>query len=115
MSKDGYSYGGKTFRNADQFEAALSRAGSFNDKKAMIQSVLRDVAKANEWKKAGDLSKSTGREFYDLGQGSFGSFDELHGHVEIFQKEGKNLRHQGSINIDGVQNKERNKNYDIKL
>ena len=42
------------------------KAGSFNDKKAMIQSVLRDVASTNEWKKAGDISKTTGREFYDL-------------------------------------------------
>ena len=45
---------------------------------------------------------------YDIGDGRYASIDEL-------QKEGKNLKHQGSINIDGVKNKEANKNYDVKL
>jgi hypothetical protein len=115
MSKDGYNYGSKTFKNANQFEEAVSKAGTYNDKKAMIETVLRDVVKANDWKKAGDISKITGNEFYDLGSGRYGSIDKLHGHFEIFQKEGKNLKHQGSINIDGVKNKEANKKYDIKL
>ena len=61
------------------------------------------------------MSKKTGNEFYDLGDGTFGSIDKLHGHFEVFKKEGKTLSHQGSINIDGVMNKERNKAYDIKL
>jgi RHS repeat-associated protein len=112
---EGYKYGGKTFKNAEQFEKALVKAGTYEDKVGMVQGVLRDVAKSNNWKKAGDLSKKTGNEFYDLGDGTFGSIDKLHGHFEIFKKEGKTLSHQGSINIDGVKNKERNKAYDIKL
>ncbi|WP_315823137.1 RHS repeat-associated core domain-containing protein [Paraflavitalea speifideaquila] len=115
-SVSGYKFNGKVIRNADEFEKALFNVGSFNDKKAMIQSVLRDAAKTNGWKKASDLSKKTGREIYDMGDGAFASIDELHGHFEIFQKEGnKTLKHQGSINIDGVKNKEGNKNYDIKI
>ncbi|MFN9802605.1 MAG: RHS repeat domain-containing protein [Bacteroidota bacterium] len=112
---EGYKYAGKTFKNAEQFEKALVKAGTYEDRVGMVQSVLRDVAKTNNWKKAGDLSKKTGNEFYDLGDGTFGSIDKLHGHFEVFKKEGKTLSHQGSINIDGVMNKERNKAYDIKL
>lgn len=82
----------------------------------MIQSVLRDVAKTNGWKKATDLSKKTGREIYDMGDGAYASIDELHGHFEVFPKESnKTLKHQGSINIDGMQNKGANKEYDIKV
>lgn len=112
---EGYKYGGKVFKNAEQFEKGLVKAGTYEDKVGMVQSVLRDVAKTNNWKKAGDISKKTGNEFYDLGNGTFGSIDKLHGHFEIFKQEGKTLSHQGSINIDGVKNKERNKSYDIKL
>ena len=93
----------------------MVKAGSYEDKVAMVQTVLRDVAKTNNWKKAADISKQTGREFYDLGGGTFGSIDELHGNFEIFKKEGKNLKHQGSVNIDGIKNKDRNKAYDIKF
>jgi RHS repeat-associated protein len=112
---EGHKYGGKTFKNADQFEKALVKAGTYEDKVGMVQNVLRDVAMNNNWKKAGDISRKTGNEFYDLGDGTFGSIDKLHGHFEIFKKEGKTLSHQGSINIDGVKNKERNASYDIKL
>jgi RHS repeat-associated protein len=114
-SVEGYKYGGQVFKNAEQFEKALVKAGSYEDRVGMVQSVLRDVAKTNNWKKAGDLSSKTGYEFYDLGDGTFGSIDKLHGNFEIFKKEGKTLSHKGSINIDGIRNKNRNSLYDLKL
>ncbi|MGI8600080.1 MAG: hypothetical protein ACR2KB_12580 [Chitinophagaceae bacterium] len=61
----------KLFKNAEQLEKALVKAGTYEGKVAMVQSVLRDVAKTNNWKKAGDISKNTGNEFYDLGNNTF--------------------------------------------
>lgn len=115
-ASEGYKYAGQSFKDAAEFEKALNKLGGrYEDAFAMATSVCRDVAQKNNWKKLGNLSKQTKREFYDLGNNTFGSIDIMHGHIEIFTQEGKTLKHQGSINIDGVKNKERNSDYDIKL
>ena len=113
----GYKYGGKTFKNAEHFGKAVTElAGNPREKRALIETVTRQVAKTNGWEKSSNLSgTSLGDEVYDLGGGTFGSVDKYHGNFEIFKQKGKTYQHQGSIDIDGIKNKERNSNYDVKL
>ncbi len=114
---EGYTYGGKTFKDAKQFGKTVTElAGNPREKRALIETVTRQVAAANQCKRSSKLSgTSLGDEVYELGNGTIGSVDKYHGNFEIFKKEGKTYKHQGSIDIDGVKNKERNSNYDVKL
>ena len=116
-SVEGYKYGAKTFKNAEQFGKAVTElAGTPREKRALIETVTREVAGTNGWKKSSSLSGTAlGDEVYDLGNATFGSVDKYHGNFEIFKQKGKSFEHQGSIDIDGVKNKERNSNYDVKL
>jgi hypothetical protein len=115
-SSKGYSHGNSTFRSAAEFEASVSKlAGNSAEKKALITDVMRQVANANEWKKATELSGKTsrGEEFYKVADGQYVSIDFQHGHFEMFTGKPGKLQHQGSINIDGFINKGRNQKYDI--
>lgn|SRR5690625_169398 len=94
-------------------EVAL--AGNPREKRSLIESVTRDVAKKNGWKKSQSLSGKLGDEVYDAGDNIYMSVDKYHGDFEVFKKSGSKYQHQGSINIDGVRNKKRNPKHDKKL
>ncbi|HTN46345.1 MAG TPA: hypothetical protein VL098_08370 [Flavipsychrobacter sp.] len=103
------------FKNAKEFGEAVTRLGGKpREKRALIESVTRQVAETNGWKRSSKLSgTSLGDEVYDMGNGTFGSVDKYHGNFEIFEKKGNKYQHKGSIDIDGVKDKERNSDYDV--
>lgn len=109
-------WAGKTFKDAGEFGKEVSNlAGNPREKRSLIESVTRDVAKKNGWKKSQSLSGKLGDEVYDAGDNIYMSVDKYHGDFEVFKKSGSKYQHQGSINIDGVRNKKRNPKYDKKL